>query len=467
MLLYLPWRNESDLKANFSYKTKFEQVKETTTILEKNKTYEPFNDEVENILENFYPDGAAPEMWNEMAAQYAQEQEDSKLDSDQIVNPLLDPDSLSTEPADKQKTNKSPTSSKKAAFTITSIQLSTDENFLKMVRNLNLEQRKLFDFMFQWATEKRLSPEFTRPPDPFYIFLSGSGGIGKTFTINTIYQGLIRALRTPGQDPSKPTVLLTASTGKAASNINGTTLHSAFALPIRETHHKFIYKKPNMEKLNTLRSLYINLKVLIADEISMFGSSSLHHLSCALQEIFQDYSRPFGGIAILVVGDLLQLNPVGDRPVFKTAKEGYEALAGSLWTNLFQIYELTAIVRQKGDPHFAQILSRVRLGETSEADKTALKELQNTNTDHFPPDTVHLYLTNKQVDKYNQQKLAELPPPHVTIEAKDSRKDLLTNTTEIKVECSNIYKTGGLPNHLHLRKVHALCSQRILILQII
>ena len=96
LLLYLPWRNESDLKANFSYKTKFEQVKETTTILEKITTYEPFNDEVESILENFDPDDAAPEMWNEMAAQYAQEQEDSKLDSDQIVNPLLDPDSLST-----------------------------------------------------------------------------------------------------------------------------------------------------------------------------------------------------------------------------------------------------------------------------------------------------------------------------------------------------------------------------------
>ena len=65
---------------------------------------------------------------------------------------------------------------------------------------------------------------------------------------------------------------------------------------------------------------------------------------------------------------------------------------------------------------------------------------------------MHLYLTNKQVDKYNQQKLAELPPPHVTIEAKDSRKDLLTNTTEIKVECSNIYKTGGLPGSLTLAK---------------
>ena len=114
--------------------------------------------------------------------------------------------------------------------------------------------------MLQWATQTRLAPQITALPDPFYIFLSGSGDVGKTYTINT--------LSTPGQDPAKPTVLITASTGKAASNINGTTLHSVFALPIRETLHKFVYKKPNMEKLNTLRCLYFDLKVIIADEIS-------------------------------------------------------------------------------------------------------------------------------------------------------------------------------------------------------
>jgi hypothetical protein len=48
------------------------------------------------------------------------------------------------------------------------------------------------------------------------------------YFVNTLYEGLVEALRTPGQDPDKPTVLMTASTGKAASNINGMTVHSAF-----------------------------------------------------------------------------------------------------------------------------------------------------------------------------------------------------------------------------------------------
>ena len=448
LLLYLPWRHESDLLEGHSYKTKFEHVKKDTNILENIKIYEPYNDEVESILENFDPQDAAPEMWNEMAAQYAQEQQESQINSGHILNPLLDPDSLS-HIEDKKK--QEPTSSTtRTAFTISTIHLSPDQTFLKMVRNLNVQQKKLFDFMLQWATQTRLAPQITACPDPFYIFLSGSGGVGKTYTINTLYEGLVRALRTPGQDPAKPTVLMTASTGKAASNINGTTLHSAFALPIRETLHKFVYKKPNMEKLNTLRCLYVNLKVIIADEISMFGSSSLNHLSCTLQEIFQNYSKPFGGISILAVGDLLQLNPVGDRPVFKPAKRGYEALAGSLWTNFFKLYELTTIIRQKGDPSFAQMLSHIRLGQTTDADKAALESLQYTNTDQFPKDTVHLYLTNKQVDEYNREKLSELPQPHITIKANDTRKDLHTNSTEITVQCNNIHKTGGLPESLTL-----------------
>ena len=64
--------------------------------MENIKIYEPYNDEVESILENFDPQDAATEMWNEMAAQYAQEQQESQINSGHIIlNPLLDPDSLS------------------------------------------------------------------------------------------------------------------------------------------------------------------------------------------------------------------------------------------------------------------------------------------------------------------------------------------------------------------------------------
>ena len=80
-------------------------------------------------------------------------------------------------------------------FTITKQCLITDPEFLTNIQALNVQQRQLFDYLFSWATKFRQSAAESKP-EPFYIFLSGGGGVGKTFTINTIYQGLIRALRT-------------------------------------------------------------------------------------------------------------------------------------------------------------------------------------------------------------------------------------------------------------------------------
>ena len=102
-------------------------------------------------------------------------------------------------------------------------------------------------------------------------------------------------------------------------------------------------------------------------------------------------------MSILAVGDLLQLPPVGDRPIFKTPEEGYEALSGCLWAKMFQIHELTTIVRQQGDTKFAEILSRIRIGEFTDKDIESLKKLEETDMDSFPKDTVHLYITNQQV----------------------------------------------------------------------
>ena len=71
------------------------------------------------------------------------------------------------------------------------------------------------------------------PPKPFQIFLSGGAGVGKSFLIKAITEYLKRVLRYPNQNLDQPSVLVTASTGKAATGINGITLHSAFHLPVK------------------------------------------------------------------------------------------------------------------------------------------------------------------------------------------------------------------------------------------
>ena len=131
-------------------------------------------------------------------------------------------------------------------------------------------------------------------------------------------QSAIRVLRKEGQHPDTPTIILTASTGKAAVNIGGTTLHTAFSLPCRKSGESNNYQRPPPQTLNTLRMKYSILKIIVIDEISMIGGETLSNLNQTLQHIFE-CDKPFGNISILAVGDLLHLNPVGDRPIYKNS----------------------------------------------------------------------------------------------------------------------------------------------------
>ena len=100
----------------------------------------------------------------------------------------------------------------------------------------------------------------------FQIFFSGGANVGKSFLIKAVTECLKRFLRYPEQNLDKPSVLVTASPGKAATGINGITLHSAFHLPVKSVLKSFEYKKPNDETLHILRNKYQYLKVLVIDE---------------------------------------------------------------------------------------------------------------------------------------------------------------------------------------------------------
>ena len=91
----------------------------------------------------------------------------------------------------------------------------------------------------------------------------------------TEYQIVLWVLRYPNQNLDQPSVLETASTGKAATDINGITLHSAFHLPVKSGLKSYKYKEPSDETPRMLRNKYQYLKVLIIDEISMTGEKLL------------------------------------------------------------------------------------------------------------------------------------------------------------------------------------------------
>lgn len=105
------------------------------------------------------------------------------------------------------------------------------------------------------------------PIEPYRVFVSGPGGVGKSHVIRLIHSDTIKMLGTI--EPDDVVVLLTAPTGAAAFIINGMTLHSALLLG-RGKYGAF--QPLNHDRLNSLRSKLSRLALLIIDEISIVGS---------------------------------------------------------------------------------------------------------------------------------------------------------------------------------------------------
>ena len=114
-----------------------------------------------------------------------------------------------------------------------------------------------------------------------------------------------KILRQSGDDPEKPYVLVTAFTGTAAANIDGMTLHSAFNFNFGNEFLS-LGDKTRDEKREYLR----NLKLVVIDELSMLKADMLYQLDLRLRELMQNAEVIFGGCALLLLGDVLQLRPV-------------------------------------------------------------------------------------------------------------------------------------------------------------
>ena len=219
-----------------------------------------------------------------------------------------------------------------AVSTIINNLLLPNEQFYEICSQMNEGQQHLFNFIMQYAVHCKLAEKNNElPPKPFQIFLSRGVVVGKSFLIRAITEFLKQVLRYPSQNLDQPSVLVTASTGKAATGISGITLHSAFHLPVKSGLKSYEYKKPSDETLHKLRNKYQYLTVLIIDEISMIGRDTFGHLDVALKAIMQN-SSSFGGVSLLVVRDFLQLPPVNQKGAFmKPSKGSYRSFRGWFW----------------------------------------------------------------------------------------------------------------------------------------
>lgn len=220
------------------------------------------------------------------------------------------------------------------------------------------------------------------------VYLTGAAGSGKTYVLNSF----ISYLR-----EHNIAVGVTASTGIAATHMNGMTIHSWAGIGIMDelTEH-------DMERLRAKSQLQKRLshtKVLIIDEVSMLHGKRLDMVDTVCRA-FRDASKPFGGLQVVLSGDLFQLPPVtrGTQPDFVFESRAWQTM------NL-KICYLSEQHRQD-DGRLLDILGAIR---SSTVDTEHYEELQERFRE--PPrdqPITRLYTHNEAVDQVNERQLRQI-----------------------------------------------------------
>ena len=214
------------------------------------------------------------------------------------------------------------------------------DEYRQLMRGLNTKQRQIVNYHRRWCKDAVIAMKKGEAIKPYRVFVSGPGGVSKSYVISFIHRDAIKLLLLSGQVELEDTVvLLTAPIGVAAFNIQGMTVHSAFLFGTS----KFSSQPLTQDKLNTLRTKLSNLQLLIIDEVSMVSSNMLHQIHKRLQQLKgKGDDTTFGDISILAIGDLYQLRPVAQPHAFAQVGDAYARLhnSGSLWIDEFKMIEL-------------------------------------------------------------------------------------------------------------------------------
>lgn len=222
------------------------------------------------------------------------------------------------------------------------------------------------------------------------VFLTGSAGAGKTYTLNQ-YINYLKA--------RKVAVAITASTGIAATHMNGMTIHTWAGIGIKDFLSEEDLKR--MKERKYLKEHLENAQVLIIDEISMLHAKQLNLVNQVLK-YFKESDEAFGGIQVIVAGDFFQLPPVGKNDERNRDKFCFMSDA---WVEAkFRVCYLTEQHRQ-GNDYLNDILNAIRAQTINHEHRTAL---QATRHQEIGDTYTRLYTHNMDVDSINFKHLNEI-----------------------------------------------------------
>jgi len=233
------------------------------------------------------------------------------------------------------------------------------------------------------------------------VFLTGKAGTGKTTFLHQLKTTLHKRMA------------VVAPTGVAAINAGGVTIHSLFQLPFglyipqQDNANNQFKKQFNREKINLIQSL----DLLVIDEISMVRADVLDAMDEVLRR-YRNRSKPFGGVQLLMIGDLHQLSPVAKKEEWDLLKPYYDTLyffsSKALKETPLVNIELKHIYRQS-DTVFIGLLNCIRENRISEQ---VLNDLNRRYIPRFKPDEQEGYITltthNSAAQQLNDQKLTEI-----------------------------------------------------------
>ena len=213
------------------------------------------------------------------------------------------------------------------------------------------------------------------------IFLTGIAGSGKSYLISRLRDTF----------PNKQ-IVLTSTTGISAFNIGGFTIYSYLALGLGDKD-----PRESVGRLSAAAKISIRrLDILVIDEVSMLSAELFQKINEILQRV-RGNPYQFGGVQIILSGDLLQLEIIG---------KSFKPVIESRLFPDFVIATLTTNFRQKDDANWSELLNRLRINEMTESDLSVLKTKVEQFDEHN--DLVVIKCTNAGVNTINEKKYSQL-----------------------------------------------------------
>lgn len=232
------------------------------------------------------------------------------------------------------------------------------------------------------------------------VFLTGSAGAGKTYVLNQYIQYL-KARKIP--------VSITASTGIAATHLQGTTIHAWSGIGIKDSLSARQLKELKEKKY--LKKHIEKTKVLIIDEISMLHRRQFDLVNEVLQ-YFRENDKPFGGIQVVLCGDFFQLPPIGSSGEINRDKFCFMSQS---WLNAnLSICYLTDQYRQT-EGELNNILNEIRSGMVTDR---SISVLSNSKESIDIEEPTKLYTHNLDVDRINSTQIAAIKGRKKSFKAK-------------------------------------------------